>query len=113
MKLAIIGSRNLQTSKLEEYIPEGVTEIVSGGAKGTDSCAKSYATEKKIGYREFLPKYGRYGRAALIIRNKEIVDYADEVLAFRDGKSKGTKSVISYCKDTGKNFTVIMLTDEK
>lgn len=47
MKLAIIGSRDLQTSNLKKYIPEGITEIVSGGAKGTDSCAKCYATEKR------------------------------------------------------------------
>ena len=113
MKLAIIGSRNLKINNLEKYIPEGVTEIVSGGAKGIDACAKSFAKEKGISYKEFLPEYSRYGKAAPIIRNKKIVDYADEVLAFWDGKSRGTKSVISYYKDADKNITIIMLADEK
>ena len=40
MRLAIVGSRSLFIDGLEKYIPVGVTEIVSGGAKGIDMCAK-------------------------------------------------------------------------
>ena len=40
------------------------------------------------------------------VRNKLIVDSADFVLAFWDGKSKGTKSVIEYCKKQGKPYEV-------
>ena len=45
MKIAIIGSRNLEVSNLEKYLPDNVTEIVSGGAKGIDACAKRFAVE--------------------------------------------------------------------
>ncbi len=107
MKLAIIGSRNLHVENLGKYLPEGVTEIVSGGAKGIDSDAERYADENGIKITVFLPKYNLYGRGAPIKRNRQIVDYADEVLAFWDGSSKGTKSVIDHCGKTGKKITVI------
>ncbi len=108
MKLAIIGSRNLHVEDFSKYIPEGVDEIVSGGAKGIDRDAARYANENGIKLTVFLPKYHLYGKGAPIFRNKEIVDYADEVIAFWDGSSKGTKSVIDYCKKTNKKVTVMV-----
>ena len=108
MKIAIIGSRNLCIENLGEYLPAGITEIVSGGAKGIDSSARTYAVKHGIRLTEFLPDYHRYGRGAPIKRNQKIVAYADAVIAFWDGKSKGTKSVIEYCKKDGKTVTVIL-----
>lgn len=58
---------------------------------------------------EFLPDYRRYGRAAPLVRNREIVAYADQVLAFWDGKSPGTKYVIDQCKKQKKTVTVHLL----
>ena len=98
MKIAVIGSRNLHIENLEVYLPEDCTEIVSGGAKGIDQSAARFAGIHAIKLTEFLPDYSRYGKAAPIVRNKQIVDYADAVLAFRDGKSAGTGSVIRYCE---------------
>ena len=63
-------------------------EIVSGGAVGVDFCAAEYAKKKGLRLTEFLPQYGRYGRAAPIVRNKKIVDYADKIIVFWDGSSK-------------------------
>lgn len=108
MKLAVIGSRELTIPNLEEYIPEGVTEIVSGGAKGVDACAAEYARSHGLKLTEFLPEYKLYGRGAPFKRNLRIIDYADEVLAVWDGKSSGTKYVIEQCKNKNKNVTVIM-----
>jgi len=60
MKLAVIGSRTITIESLSEYLPDDVTEIVSGGAKGIDTCAAAYAEEKGITqrceYREGLWK---------------------------------------------------------
>ena len=50
----------------------------------------------------FLPDYRLYKKGAPLIHNREIVDYSDEVLAFGDGSSKGTLSVIDYCGKQGK-----------
>lgn len=109
MKVAIIGSRNLIVSDFTQYLPHGVTEIVSGGAKGIDTCAREYAVKHGIKLTEFLPEYKVYGRAAPIMRNQQIVDYADIVIAFWDGKSRGTQNVINTCKKKNKKVTVYVV----
>lgn len=109
MKLAIIGSRGLWVENLGDYLPPGVTEIVSGGAKGIDTCARQYAQEHVLKLTEFLPDYRRYGRGAPLKRNLEIIAYADQVLAFWDGTSSGTKYVIDQCKKQKKKVTVHLL----
>lgn len=106
MKVAVISSRNLWVNDLEQYLPESVTEIVSGGAKGIDSCARKYASEHKIKLTELLPEYNKYSSAAPLKRNLQIIEYADIVIAFWDGKSKGTKYVINNCKKKNKRITV-------
>ena len=107
MRIAIVGSRNLIVANIAQYIPP-CDEIVSGGAKGIDTCAAEYARKNNILLTEFLPQYPRYGRAAPIIRNKEIVNYADLVIIFWDGASKGTLSVIKYAAKIGKEHRVIL-----
>ena len=97
MRVAIIGSRGMRVNKLEEYLPAGVTEIVSGGARGVDRCARAYALNNNIKLTEFLPKYKEYGRAAPLIRNIEIIENSDIVLAFWDKISHGTKFTIDHC----------------
>lgn len=101
MKVAVIGSRNLSVENLGDYLPDDTTEIVSGGAKGIDTCAKKYAKSNGIKLTEFLPEYNKYGRSAPLRRNISIIEYADLVLAFWDGKSRGTKFVIEHCKKLG------------
>lgn len=101
MKVAIVGSRGLQVAHLVTYLPDDVTEIVSGGAKGVDTCARAYAQSHQIKLTEFLPDYRKYGRSAPLKRNISIIEYADLVLAFWDGTSHGTKFVIDNCKKRG------------
>lgn len=108
MKLAVIGSRNLNIVNLSEYLPKNVTEIVSGGARGIDTCAREYAFANNIKLMEFLPKYEKYGRAAPLYRNLQTIDYADEVFAFWDGKSRGTAFVIKHCRSKNKKVTVFL-----
>ena len=98
MKAAVIGSRGLYVDHLGDYLPEGVTEIVSGGAEGIDTCAREYAQRHGLKLTEFLPEYEKYGRGAPLRRNITIIEYADFVLAFWDGRSRGTKYVIDNCK---------------
>lgn len=109
MKVAIIGSRNKMIENLEDYLPAQITEIVSGGATGIDTCAKNYAVKHQIKLTVFLPSYQKFGRVAPLKRNIEIVHYADQIFAFWDGKSKGTKFVIQYAKKIKKPITVILL----
>ena len=69
MKVAVIGSRTLEVSNLDEYLPNKTTEIISGGAKGIDRCAREFAVKNNIKYTEFLPEYSIYGKYAPLKRN--------------------------------------------
>ena len=104
MKLAIIGSRNIDDIVIDKYIPEATTEIVSGGAKGVDTLAKFFAQKNGLILTEFLPRYDLYGKVAPIKRNREIAEYADEAIAFWDGRSKGTEHAIRFFKKLGVLF---------
>lgn len=106
MKVAIVGSRSIQVEHLSRYLPQDITEIVSGGAKGVDTCAREYALTHHLKLTEFLPDYEKYGRIAPLKRNIAIIEYADEVLAFWDGTSHGTKFVIEQCKKRNIPITV-------
>lgn len=101
MRVAVIGSRTLTVPNLGDYLPLETDEIVSGGATGIDTCARTYALEKGIKLTEFLPDYRTYGRAAPLKRNLNIIAYSDFVLAFWDGQSPGTRFVIQHCKKLG------------
>ena len=113
MKVAVIGSRNLKVQALAKYLPKDTTEIISGGAKGIDTIAKEYALSSNIKYTEFLPVYERYGKGAPLKRNIEIINYSDKVIAFWDGKSKGTKFVIEKCKKQNKEIDVFVFDDNE
>ncbi len=108
MKYAVIGSRNFNhyaefERELEKY---DISEIVSGGAKGADQFAERYAHEKSIPIEIIKPDWSKYGKAAGVIRNREIIDNCDAVIAFWDGESKGTKSSIDFAEKAGKKVTV-------
>lgn len=101
MRVAVIGSRGLTVKDLGKYLPKGTTEIVSGGAKGVDTSAKEYALAHGIKLTEFLPEYDKFGRSAPLKRNITIIENADQVLAFWDGSSRGTKYVIDQSRKRG------------
>lgn len=109
MKVAVIGSRGLSVTDLGRYLPKNTTEIVSGGAKGVDTSAREYALSHGIKLTEFLPEYTRFGRSAPLKRNITIIEYSDIVIAFWDGKSRGTKFVIDNCRKLGVEVRVYII----
>lgn len=106
MKIAIIGSRSLINAEISRYIPGNVTEIISGGAIGIDTLAEKVADERRISKSIIRPEYDKYGKKAPLIRNKEIVERADYIIAFWDGKSRGTKFTIDYAKKLNKKVRI-------
>ena len=105
MKVAIVGSRSLNID-ISSYIPVDCTSIISGGAVGIDSIAANYAKMNGKEFIEYLPNYKLFGRAAPIKRNTLIIENADLVIAFWDGKSKGTLNSINQAKKLGKKIII-------
>lgn len=109
MKVAIIGSRNLTNVEISKYIPENVTEIISGGARGVDTLAEAWADENGISKIIIKPEYERYKRGAPLKRNEKIVELADVIIALWNGKSRGTKFTIDYAKNLKKEVKIYVI----
>lgn len=116
MKVAVIGSRNADDEAYRQIcdnIPLNTSEIVSGGAVGIDTYAKRYANENNLLLTEFLPDYNdpklENKKAAPLIRNRKIVEYADYIMAFWDGESKGTAFTVEYARKLNKPVKIILL----
>ena len=122
MKIAIVGSREFKDNNLlrhvllDEYrnLYEGT--IISGGARGVDTWAIDIANElNSLNYEEgqtklkikvFVPDWNKYGKIAGFLRNQLIINEADKIIAFWDGKSKGTKHYIDLAIKVGKPIDI-------
>ena len=119
MRVAIVGSRNIEYDKMKEkayallcrHIPANATEIVSGGAVGIDTLAEIYAKQNGLPTKIFKPDYARYGKRAPLVRNDKIVGYAQYVLAIWDGNSHGTAYTVATCIQKGVPVKVVSIDD--
>jgi predicted Rossmann fold nucleotide-binding protein DprA/Smf involved in DNA uptake len=107
MRVAIVGSRSIKNIDIDRYIDFTPELIVSGGARGVDSIAEAWAKAKGIKTLIFHPDYAMFGKAAPLKRNVKIVANADMVLAFWDGKSKGTKYTVELARRAGKTVKIV------
>lgn len=114
IKLAVVGSRTFNDYELLKKSLQtfDIKQIISGGAKGADFLAKKYAQENNISIREFMPDWDRFGKAAGYKRNEQIVQACDELVAFWDGSSKGTKHDIDLAEKMNKPLYIIKFTQE-
>lgn len=113
MTLAIVGSRGYDNYK-EFYLELNVilkehkiNTFVSGGAKGADTMAEQYAKEHGIKILVLKPNWKKYGKKAGFLRNNEIIQKCDVVVAFWDGSSHGTKHSIQLAKKLSKPIKII------
>lgn len=109
MKILIAGSRIEEKIDISEYIPPETTVIISGGAKGIDTLAEIYAEQHNIEKIIMKPNYKKFGKFAPLKRNEEMVDIADRIVIFWDGKSKGTRYTLKYALKSGKPIQVISI----
>ena len=104
IRLGVVGSRTFNDypylCNILKWYEAG--KIISGGANGADKLAAQYAVEHNITLQEFLPEWETYGKKAGFLRNKQIVDASQEVVAFWDKKSPGTASTIKLAEEAGK-----------
>ena len=104
MRVIIAGGRDFSDYQLLKKACDHMlsksksVEIVSGGAKGADFLGEQYASE--LGYKctKFPADWEKYGRAAGYKRNSEMANYADCLIAFWDGSSRGTQHMINQAK---------------
>ena len=109
MKVAVIGSRGFNNYELvkENLSKIQITLLVSGGAKGADTLGEQYAKENGIETKIFLPDWEKHGKAAGMLRNTDIINESEVVIAFWDGSSKGTLDSINKAKKLNKKLIII------
>lgn len=100
-KIIIAGGREFDNyDALEELVSNLLfheytgDEIVSGAAKGADRLGEKFAKDKGILIKQFPADWDTHGKRAGYLRNAEMAEYADMLIAFWDGYSKGTKHMI-------------------
>jgi len=81
--------------------------VVSGQAKGADTLGERLAYELGYSVKVFPADWDTHGRSAGYIRNSQMADYADALIAFWDGKSKGTGHMIDLAKSKGLQVRVV------
>jgi len=104
LKTIIAGSRNITDySFVSDVIKVSgiyITRIISGGARGPDKLGIRYAIDHKIPYDVYEPDWDKYGKQAGFLRNCEMGDNADALIAIWDGYSRGTKHMIDYAMNS-------------
>jgi hypothetical protein len=115
-KVIIAGSRDFNDYPyLRAYLASippwiEITEVVCGMAAGADTLGKQWAEKNGIPVKEFPADWERLGRKAGPMRNVEMGVYADGLVAFWDGQSKGTLHMIKFMESEGK-WTYVVRTD--
>jgi hypothetical protein len=115
-KVIIAGGRDFNNYSLLEakcrallltnYKPSDL-EIVSGKANGADSLGERFAKDYNIKVAEFPADWDTHKKAAGPIRNTEMAEYANALIAFHDGESRGTKHMIDTAKKKGLAVRVV------
>ncbi len=82
-------------------------EIVSGMANGADALGQLYSLEKKYKVKPFPADWDKLKSSAGPVRNKEMAKYADALIAFWDGKSRGTENMIQEAKNNNLKVKVV------
>lgn len=105
MKAIIAGSRTIadyaEVERAVEASGINVTVVVSGGARGVDKMGERWAKEHRADVALFIPDWNRIGKKAALVRNGEMADYADALIAVWDGESRGTWHMIKVAKEKG------------
>jgi glycerophosphoryl diester phosphodiesterase len=111
MRFIIAGGRNFDNYDLLSQtcgqLREQITEIVSGKARGADSLGETWGNENNVPIKSFPANWDLYGKRAGYLRNTEMADYADGLIAFWNGESKGTKHMIDTANNKGLEVHII------
>jgi hypothetical protein len=106
MKTIIAGSRNIANAitqvnnaiKASGFV---ISEVISGTARGVDTAGENWAAYHGIPVVKFPANWDLYGKQAGYIRNNSMANYAEALIAVWDGKSRGTRHMISQAAAKG------------
>ncbi|WP_439132923.1 DUF2493 domain-containing protein [Polaribacter sp.] len=115
MKVIIAGSRNFSDyqklkKECDQFLQDQKNiEIVSGcHYKGADKLGMQYAYEKGFNLIKFPAEWNKFGKAEGPIRNNKMAIFSDALIAFWDGKSRGTQNMIRLANQKGLRVKVVM-----
>lgn len=114
MKLLICGSRNIRTYEIVRDAIRAaqktgrfyISSVIHGGAEGVDLLAEQFCRQGRLPTKIVRPDY-KWGKRAPLMRNEEMVNEADVVLAIWDGRSRGTDYTIQYADAQGKPLFIV------
>ncbi len=120
VRIAIIGCRHFTDYKfLVEKINEladtndwNIVQIISGAARGADTLARQLAKKNNIDLLEFPADWDKHGKLAGFMRNSDIVNNADVIVAFWDYVSNGTRDSINKAKEAKKEHYIVGIPKE-
>jgi len=107
-RLIVAGSRNFNNYELLKQKCDSLLSqkrlthsivIVSGTARGADTLGEQYAHERGYAVERYPADWEHDGKAAGPIRNSQMAAHADALMAFWDGKSRGTRDMIEKAKE--------------
>lgn len=92
----------------------GQIQFISGYCRGADRLGERFAKSHGLDVKRFPANWDKYGSSAGPKRNEQMAEYAvadgnkGVLIAFWDGESKGTKSMIGFAKKHGLEVHVVM-----
>jgi len=110
MKVLVCGSRGWNNDRIMRevlgYMAEYMTLLIHGDARGADRKAAEWCEEHGSCDCLAVPAdWERHGKSAGFKRNLEMLDMLDKrfdtVVAFWDGKSRGTMHTIENARERG------------
>mgnify|MGYP001057317691 CR=1 FL=1 len=128
LRIIVAGSRDfkdyqLLSDKIMEYLTymdetdiiENTSQVkfISGAARGADALGEQFAYTRGYDVVRFPADWGGLGRKSGYVRNAKMAEYAmadgnyGVLIAFWDGKSKGTKHMIDLAKKSGLDVHIV------
>ena len=115
-RVIIAGCRNffnyaLLKERCEYYLQNKMKThnviIISGHATGADALGEKFARDHNLRCELYPADWERHGNTAGPLRNAEMADIADALIAFWDGRIRGTRSMIEIATSKGLQVAIV------
>lgn len=105
MRTIIAGSRTVRDPAcvVEAVRASGIepSVVLSGGARGADRLGAAWALVRQIPVEIYPADWEKHGKGAGVIRNQQMAEKAEALIAVWDGNSRGTQDMIKRALNRG------------